>query len=388
MKLTYLIEGLGPGGAERSLVELLPHYAAAGIETTIVHLKHRPTGFEAEARGLDCALHRLEGVTMPARIAAFRRYIADEQPDLVHTSLLKAHLIGRMGAWRTGVPVLSSLVNTSYDPVRKSDPNLNQRGFRLVKAVDGFTARHFTAHFHAITHAVKASYVEQLRLDPERITVVERGRSRERLGERTTERRATMRARLDIDPRRPVLVNVGRQEYQKGHRFLVEAMAEVVREHPDVLLLMVGHNGSQTSVIEETVARLGLEPYIQFLGYRDDVTDIVAASDVFVFPSLFEGLGGAVLEAMGLGLPVVASDIPVLREVLGADGYFAAPGAPGALARAVSEAVAHPEEASRRGARGQTRFENLFTIDKTAARMINMYESVASVRREPATASL
>ena len=94
-----------------------------------------------------------------------------------------------------------------------------------------------------------------------------------------------MRAQLDVDSERPLLVNVGRQEYQKGHRFLIEAMAEVVQQHPDVMLLMVGPQGSQTSLIEETVARLGLEPHIRFLGYRHDVTDIVASSDVFVFPS-------------------------------------------------------------------------------------------------------
>ena len=131
---------------------------------------------------LTASLHRLDGETMPAQITAFRRYIANKRPDLIHTCLLKADLIGRAGAWRTGVPVLSSLVNTSYDPVRKSDPNLNQRGFRIFKALDGISARHFTTHFHAITHAVKASYVEHLRLDPNRITVIERGRSQDRLG--------------------------------------------------------------------------------------------------------------------------------------------------------------------------------------------------------------
>jgi glycosyltransferase involved in cell wall biosynthesis len=384
MRVTHLINGLGPGGAERSLVELLPFYRAAGVESTVVHLKDRDIGFEADARALDCELVRIPGTGMRKWVTGFRAYLKAERPDLVHTSLLEAHLVGRLASWGTGVPVLSSLVNTTYDPIRADDPHLDKRGFRLVRQADGFTARHMTTHFHAITHAVKASYEEALGLRPERITVVERGRSRTRLGVRSETRRERVRRQLGIDAGRPVLLAVGRQEFQKGHRFLIEALPPLLADHPDVLLLIAGRAGSQTKIIEQTIERLGVRDSVRLLGHRDDVTDVMAAADVFVFPSLFEGLGGSVIEAMGLGLPVVASDIPVLREVLGETGVFAAAGAPAPLAAVVGGLLRNPRRAAELGARAERRFAERFEIEGTAQRMIALYESVASSRRRVA----
>lgn len=378
MHVVHLINGLGPGGAERSLVELLPYYRENGIASTVVHLKDRSVGFEAEARGIDCTIHRLSGDSLSQWIPAFRRYVKQVRPDLVHTSLLEAHLVGRLGAAGTGVPVVSSLVNTTYEGPRVQDPNLSTWKFRLVRLADMFTARLLTAHFHAITHTVQASYEKTLGLDPARITVVGRGRSRERLGERTPERRAQVRHTLGIEDDRVVLLNVGRQDYQKGQIFAVEAMPALLERRPNVLLVIAGRPGTQTPDLQEAVRRLQLEEHVRFLGHRDDVTDVMAAADLFVFPSLFEGLGGAVIEAMGLGLPVVASDIPVLREVLGEAGTFARPGDPDALADQLDQLLRNPARANRLSNVGAERFEQRFEIRQTAAEMVAMYRQVAS----------
>lgn len=376
MRIVHVINGLGPGGAERSLVELLPYYHEAGIESIVVHTRDREVGFAAEARGLDCELHRLPGESFRSWIPNARRYLKTVRPDLVHTSLLDSHLIGRLGAARTGIPVLSSLLNTAYDPSRAGDPNINQLGFRVWREIDGFTARHLVTHFHALTNAVKESYYEALRIPREKITVVGRGRSRTRLGEATPERRARIRTLLGIPADRTVLVNVGRQDYQKGQRFLVAAMRRVVEARPDVLLLVAGRPGPETTRLHDTVVAHKLQDHVRFLGHRDDVTDIVAGSDLFVFPSLFEGLGGAVLEAMGLGLPVVASDLPVLREVLGETAAFAAPGQPDAIADRVLRLLADPDRRAALAQATQARFAERYELDRTAEQMVAMYRDV------------
>lgn len=381
MTVFHLINGLGPGGAERSLVELLPRYRSGGVEAVVVHLKERDIGFQAEAQSLDATVQRLPGRRIREWVPALRGLLKQHRPDLIHTSLFEADQVGRLAAWGTGIPVLTSLVNTTYDASRDGDPLLSRRKFRVVRAMDGFTSRHLTTHFHAITEAVKDSYVGALGLDPARITVIGRGRSRDRLGARTSERRSRVREALGIEADRPVLLNVGRQEYQKGQRYLLEALPALLESYPDVLLLIAGRAGNETPVLEEAVARLGVGERVRFLGHRGDVTDVMAAADVFVFPSLFEGLGGSVIEAMGLGLPVVASDIPVMREVLGEAGTFAAPGDAGALASAVGSVLSDPVEAARRGAAGEARFAERFEIEQTAAQMVELYRRVAAMGR-------
>src|SRR5688500_2844859 len=104
MKLLYLINGLGAGGAERSLAELLPYLRAAGIEPTVVCLRSRTTGVESDVRLTGCELVFLPERGRLRQIRAFRRLIKDRCPDLIHTTLYDSHVIGRIAAAGTGVP--------------------------------------------------------------------------------------------------------------------------------------------------------------------------------------------------------------------------------------------------------------------------------------------
>ncbi len=378
IKLLYLINGLGPGGAERSLVEMLPFFRPAGIETTVVCLRDRKHNADA-VLDQGCTLVYLNARSLRGWIPELRRLIREMRPDLIHTTIFEADLVGRFAALGTGVPVLTSIVNTAYDPVRLEDPNIRRSRFLLTREIDGLTARWFTTHFHAITEAVKQSAVETLRLKADRITVIPRGREGSRLGVATLDRRRETRERLGLDTDATILVNVGRQEYQKGQAYLLDAMVEVIREHPRARLLIVGREGHATSALQAKVAEHGLENNVDFLGFRTDVPDFLAAADIFAFPSLYEGLGGAVIEAMALGLPVVATDIGPLREVVedGASGCLVPPADSGELARRLIALIEDPGLTRRLGDRGRVLFEEKFTIERSAERMIELYRSVA-----------
>jgi glycosyltransferase involved in cell wall biosynthesis len=378
MKLFYLINGLGPGGAERSLAELLPHLADAGITTTVVCLSASKLGVEADVR---LAQHRILFLGGKGRlhwIRAFRRLLLSERPDLVHTTLFDAHIVGRLGAVGTGIPVLSSLVNTPYDPSRARDHRLNALRFRLVRELDRWTARHLTSYFHAITYAVRDAYVSSLGLPADRITVIERGRDPSRLGTPNAERRAAARDALGLASDAEVLINVARQEYQKGQLCLLDAFAQLAARRPRLVLLVAGRDGNLTAELRQRHAELGLGDRVRFLGHRTDVPDLLAASDIFVFPSLFEGLGCAVIEAMALGLPVVASDIPALREVVevGRTGDLVEPESAPTLAAALESLLNSPARRAAYGARGMERFRERFELGRSAQRMIEMYRSL------------
>jgi glycosyltransferase involved in cell wall biosynthesis len=311
---------------------------------------------------------------------AVRRVIESERIDLVHTVLHHATLVGRLAAIRTRVPVLTSLVNTPYDRTRRDRTAVARWRLALAHAVDRGTAGR-TAHFHAISEAVARDARTGLGVRPSKITVIPRGRSRARLGEPDSARRVAVREQLGIAADQPVLLAVGRQEEQKGHRYLIEAMDRISASVPEAVLLLAGRDGHATPQIHAARERLRSPERVRLLGHRDDVGDLLATADLFVFPSLWEGLGGALVEALAMALPVVASDLDVFREFVdaGPDGncVLVQPQDPGALGRAVVELLEDPERRGAKARRSREIFEARFTLEAIAPRMIQLFRDVA-----------
>ncbi|MGH8892454.1 MAG: glycosyltransferase family 4 protein [Actinomycetes bacterium] len=377
LRVFHVIDGLGTGGAERSLAELLTHLDGDGIASTIWSLERRKNGVE-ESVAATADVRFLDDQPLVSRVRRLRRAIRSERPDLVHTTLFAATTVGRFSA-AGGPPVLTSLVNTPYDPIRRSDRRFSRGKLQAVQAFDRTTSR-LTDHFHAISHAVADAAVRDLGKSPDRITVVPRGRSADRLGTPSESRRLAARRSLGVDPSSPLVVNVGRQEFQKGQRHLLEA-ARLLREgHRDLVVLICGREGAITGELKALHASLGLGDKVRFLGHRDDVPDVLAAADVFAFPSLFEGLGGSLIEAMALGVPIVASDIPAIRETVVDTGCatLVPPASADALAMALADLIADRSRRAAYADHGIHRFEEHYALPGIAARMATLYRTVAS----------
>ena len=379
-----MIDGLGTGGAERSLAEMLPRLVDAGIEPIITCLYRRKEGIAQDVLRQEVDVRYLSGTNVATRALELRRSLVKEKPDLIHTTLYGASLVGRFASIRVGSPLLTSLVSTPYAPARLKDPNVGPVSLEVVRQIDGWTARHLTTHFHAITRAVKAAAVTTLGIDPERITVIERGRESARLGEPSPERRRRVRRALGLSEADEVVVHVGRQEFPKGHRYLVEAVERIASRRPRLVLLMVGRRGHVSSELDRLVSRSS-HARIRWTGHRDDVPDLLAAADLFVFPSVFEGLGGAVIEAMALGLPIVASDLDAIREVVedGRNAVLVPPASPQALADAMVTLLDDRGKMAEFGARSREIFVERFTADRSVPRMIELYRQVVRRHGEP-----
>lgn len=168
-----------------------------------------------------------------------------------------------------------------------------------------------------------------------------------------------------------MLLSVGRQEYQKGQRYLIEAMRQI--ETDRVVLLVAGREGHATGELRAAAADLAS---VRFLGHRDDLPEILAAADVFVFPSLYEGLGGSLIEAMALGLPIIASDLPAVREVVrqGSNALLVEPASSTALAVAIDQLARHDAVAARFGAESREIFLERFTLDRSTKAMVDLYQ--------------
>lgn len=376
MKVLFVINSMGAGGAERSLAQMIPGFAQRGIESRIVCLTGDRTEVGTESANLP--VEYLSGGGWFSRLRQVRSIIRREQPDVLHTTLFDSDIIGRIATVGRPTPVMTSLVNTSYDPSRLADPNVTPWKLNAVRLIDGFTARRFTDRFHALTEAVKTSNVAALGINPTRVSVVPRGRDRVWLGEPTTERKAAVRERLGIDADTPVVINVGRQEFQKGQDTLLRAAAVLRDTVPGVRVFVAGKEGNVTAELAALHRELALEDTVEFLGYRSDVPDLVTAADVFAFPSVYEGLGGAVIEAMALAKPVVASDIPVLAEVVsdGVSGVLTPAGDHGAFANAIAELLRDRATATAMGQKGYAIFEARYRLDAVNEAMADLFASM------------
>ena len=375
LRVLFVIEALGEGGTEMSLAELLPGLRDGCVVPIVVCLKSRgEEGVEHSLVRAGFDIRFLRPGSMLSQVRQLRAIIKAERPDLVHTMLWRANQIGRLANLRRH-PLLTSLVNESYGRTRLADPHVRRTTLRLLQVVDVVTSHGLTNAFHAVSESVKAAEVGDLRVSPARITVVPRGRDDRRLGGPSTERRVAARRELGLADDRLVLVNVARQEYQKGHRHLLAALPAVLATHPNAILLVAGRSGTETADLERLARDTGVQDCVRFLGHVPGVADFLTAGDVFVFPSLYEGMPGAVIEAMAMGLPVVASDIPPIREVVEPtkNALLVDPQDHRALADAIGALLDDPERRRAFGHESRRIYETRFGLDQSVRGMLALY---------------
>jgi glycosyltransferase involved in cell wall biosynthesis len=175
----------------------------------------------------------------------------------------------------------------------------------------------------------------------------------------------------------PTLLTLGRLAASKGHRVLLRAMREVVRRMPSARLLVCG-TGEEEAALRRQARTLGLGDRVEFLGFAPDVRRVLAQADVFVMPSLSEGLGVAVLEAMAMAKPVVASDAGGLPEsvIHGETGLVVAAGDSRALAEALLDLLNDAEKARKMGQAGRQRALSHYHRPRIVERITALYDQV------------
>jgi glycosyltransferase involved in cell wall biosynthesis len=375
VRIIYVIDSLVNGGAETSLAALAPRLIDSGVALEVASLK--------EAQPLRSALEQAGARVTTigeggGRLGWIRRVyglLIARRPDLVHTTLFEADIAGRAAATLAGIPVVSSIVTEAYGLEHRSDPRLSASRVRLAHLADGLTAFN-VRRFHAVTGHVADVMSSRLKISRARIDVIPRGRDPDALGIRTPDRRARVLADLGIQPEALLLVAAARHEYPKGLDLLLKAFGLVVRERPNALLLIAGRDGNQTPELRRMANDPSLLPSVRFLGVRADVPDLLCAADVFVLPSRWEGIGGVLLEAMALEAPIVASDLPSIREIL-TDGVSASlvdPSHVGPFARAMLDVLADSRGAKDRAREARTRFMDAYTIDHISKEMLSFYQ--------------
>ena len=369
-----MINGLGTGGAERSLAEMLEPISRYGIKIFPVCLYPRDEGVESDVMNAGYEV-RFVGPPSLAALFRLRDLISETRADVLHTTIFEADIIGRLASIGSSMAVVSSIINTSYAVTKSQNPDLKRGKLALARVIDGFTARHLNTRFHALTEVVAEAAVDALGIKKTSIDVIPRGRNRRRLGEPSLGRRREVRNALGIAESTTVLLCVGRQEFQKGQVNAVEALAVLRSRRPNLLLLIAGRDGAASDQLRRATVKLDLEDQVRILGHRHDVPDLMVAADLLTFPSLYEGFGGTLIEAMALDLSIVASDLPAIREVTGDTVAFVTPGSFSALAVGIEDLLENDSRSRQLRQAGRDRFEKNFTIESTSKRMAAFYRA-------------
>jgi glycosyltransferase involved in cell wall biosynthesis len=371
--ILYLIDSLAPGGAERSLVEMAPYLIAGGIDLSVAVLHDRAgLAGQLEEHNVPVAVVGRRGrVSWLIGVASLLR---QRRPDLVHTTLFDSDIVGRTAAALRRIPVVSTLANTTYGPEHFAEGGVSKLKLGGAQIADAVSAR-LVCRFHAVSQSVADTCAARLRLPRARIEVIPRGRDVARMGRASADRRHEVRGRLGIPLNAVLVLAVARQERQKGLDVLVKAFPIVTRRFPDAMLVVAGREGRATADLQRIRTEIAVEPYVHFLGERADVADLLCAADAFVLPSRREGLPGSVLEAMAMGAPVVASDLPTVREAVPDDRFavLVRPEDPLALGNALASVLADRPGAIRRALAARTRFEEQFDIAAVGRAMVSFY---------------
>lgn len=373
MKILHVITTLDVGGAEMHLLSQVKGQSARGHEVRVAYLKGHGTlvaDFERAGARRVFAL----GSTLAAPFSLSR---AMGDVDVVHTHLLKADMLGALVAratFRSGKLVAS----------KHNDEQVLKRPLvSLVHGLLGSAPRRTIV----LSDHVGRFIAQHGRVAPRRITRIYYGLDRspfEAAARASAEERAATRASFGFAPDDVVFTCVARFAPQKAHDVLLKALHQA-RSSPGgerVKLLLVGDDpfGDGRTRAEVLARELALGPACVFAGIRRDVPALLGASDVFAMCSLWEGLGLVFLESMATGIPILATRVSAVPEVVvdGETGLLVPPADAAALAAAMVRLAADPALRARLATAGRVRVEKIFGLDRMIDETLAVYREVLS----------
>jgi L-malate glycosyltransferase len=369
LQVLHLLVSLPVGGAEDLVAAIVrgldPGHFAAGVACLgfpgPVGEELQAAGYPVSYLGLD-----LKRASFGRLVGEVRRLLKELRPDLLHTHLYHPNLYGRLAALGLGIPVVAA-VHNSYTRVKFHRRLWNYLLGRTADRVLVGSAQVWddVRHYDGVPASRLLLLPYGIRLE-ELETSLSREDARQTLGVSGF-----------------VMGAVGRLEEQKGHLYLLEALAQVRQDLPDATLLLVG-DGRLRADLERRTRELGLAGQVRFLGTRRDLPLIYRALDLFVQPSRWEGLPLALLKAMGAGLPVLATRVSGVREVIddGLNGRLVEPGNPQALARVLVELYRQPEARARLGAAAQLTIRENYSLKAMLAQLARLYLELCQQKRQ------
>jgi glycosyltransferase involved in cell wall biosynthesis len=377
--ILFLIDTLNTGGAERSLLDIVSRFKR--YTPIVCYIYPGDTlKTEFEARGVRTIALNIPGpYNLNKAQHAVSQVVEQLKPVAIHSSLFKSDIVSRRVARRYDILLINSMVNNSYHPSRFQGAGIVMKlKLKLIQWYDAWTSRHVN-FFISNSEAIKTSNSRALRIPLEKIKVIYRGRSAANFSIED-KKVQQLRDELGIGKNKKVLLNVSRLIHRKGQLELIRAFQAIVRENPDALLLIAGE-GPYRDTLEKEIQRLQLSACVKLLGNRKDVPALMKIADCFVFPSHYEGLPGALIEAMFAQLPIVASRIEENVECVNDNtAYLFKVRDEADLARAVGRVLTNPQESINKAQQAYIEASEKFEISKITACYEATYDELLARR--------
>ena len=399
MRILLVVNGTDFGGTEINVSRIAVTLRKRGHHVCVLSLKRLgPVGRQIAQTGIAvCSLEMGESVALRGVVrgtVVLAQWLRREEVDVIHSFLPRATVMSR----------IANRLSGARRPHIANEESTDFRRPRLVQMLNRRTAG-LSERIVTVSAAVRDVLVGRDGLPSEKIVAVPTGVDLEAIDQ---QRETDIRTELRLAPSSEVLCAIGRLTRVKGHVYLIRALARLARDVPDVHVVLVGDGPEDRRLRSEANAH-GVESRVRFLGSRADAIGIMKSTDVFVLPSLEEGLPVVLLEAMACSLPIVASNVGGVGELIqhGETGLLVAPaemwnrraslreGPPlspdegvAALARAVSTLLRDRRQARLLGANARRLVESSHTVEQQVTSLEQLYAALVNGSNGGASAKL
>ena len=361
INILHMVNGFNIGGAELKLLELLKLLNKDKYNITLCSVGgDGPLRKEFEKLGGKVFVFKKHFRFDLSLLMKSIHLMKKERIDIVQTTLFYADVIGAYAAYLANVPIVISweVGEHIHRPMRLLAYRLAARKIDAVVAV---------------SDAMRKQVIDEKWIDPRKVVTIQYGIDVGLFSDTDNLRREE----IGLKKEHIVLGTVARLGHQKGHTYLIAAAPRIVREFPNVRFVFVG-DGPLRSRLENQIRRLGLEAHFHFLGFRSDVNQLLHLFDVFVLPSLYEGLPNAVLEAMACSKPVIATGVDGTSEAVldRVTGYIVPPKHPDALADTIIRLLSTDGNIEAMGKSSGERIVKHFTLERQVHQFERLYDDL------------
>ena len=365
-KICHLVVADGISGAENHLLKLVPNLNRKKYEVHFVVMTPRYQIYEEylkRCQEVMVIFVPLGGRMNPLNLVRLIRLFKRERYDLLHTHNSRADVYGILAGRMAGVKRLMASIH-GYQRYDEINPLFKIRGWIL---------RAFSDRIITISDALKDLIAENEGIDRKKMDTVYYGLEHLNLEEGGE----TVRGEFHLDPDAPLLVDVGRLIPVKSHDTLIRALKRIVPSFPNLRLFIIG-DGMLKGELKELVRTLELEDHVVFTGYREDVPRFMKEADLFVFPTLGEGFGLVLLEAMAFKKPIVATRVMSVPEIVedGKSGLLVSPQNPEELADAILQLLSDKKRAESFGKRGFEILSSKFSVERMIGETERIYDQL------------
>jgi glycosyltransferase involved in cell wall biosynthesis len=374
LKVMWLIKGLGSGGAEKLLEYSLPYINRNLFQYQVAYFLPQKNALVPEFERAGIPVHCLK-INRPYDLRAIWRLfrlLRRERVDILHIHSPYPAILARFAAQFTKV---RAIIYTEHNIVEKFHPltklgnvltyPLNDAMIAISNAVSYSMKRWRTArgrHIDVIHNAINYDAIDALKVDPKKV-----------------------RAELGINNHSLVVGNVAHIQPQKGHVYLVQAARLVLKQYSNVTFVIVGGEKlpGGTAELKKLAEQLGILDKVIFTGFRNDTLRLMASFDIFVLPSVWEGFGIVLLEAMASSKPVIGTAVGGISEIIeeAVNGYLVEPRNPQQIADKIILLLNNETLRNRMGEKGKQIVREKFDIRDMVKAVENIYTSVLDSKK-------